>query len=292
MPEKPFPIYQIQDFAEASRQGPGFYLNLFERHLQQHTFIQKPHKHDFYIILLVTQGSGTHTIDFKTYPVNAQTIFFLSPGQVHSWQLSEDTAGYILFFNSEFIRLISPQQKLLRFPFFNSLLGKPLLTLPPEQAAGISTLIDNMAKEYANRPRQWEEVIGSYLHILLIQLARIYEAQNGSNPPSMIAYPAWGHLEELMEQHYKQHEPVNFYADKLHTTARQLNEICKNTLNKTVLELLQDRVILEARRLLTHSALTITQVAAELGYFDNSYFARFFKKHTGQTPEQFRQSIS
>jgi AraC family transcriptional regulator, transcriptional activator of pobA len=292
MPEKPFPIYQIQDFAEASRQGPGFYLNLFERHLQQHTFIQKPHKHDFYIILLVTQGSGTHTIDFKTYPVNAQTIFFLSPGQVHSWQLSEDTAGYILFFNSEFIRLISPQQKLLRFPFFNSLLGQPLLTLPPEQAAGISTLIDNMAKEHANRHRQWEEVIGSYLHILLIQLARIYETQNGSNPPSMVAYPAWEQLEELMEQHYKQHEPVSFYTDKLHTTARQLNEICKNTLNKTVLELLQDRVILEARRLLTHSALTITQVAAELGYFDNSYFARFFKKHTGQTPEQFRQSIS
>ncbi|MDB5261650.1 MAG: AraC family transcriptional regulator [Adhaeribacter sp.] len=291
MSENLLPIYQIQDFAETASQGPGFYLNRFEQHLQQHAFIQKPHKHDFYIILLVTQGTGTHTIDFITYPVNPQTIFFISPGQVHAWELSTDTAGHILFFNTEFYRLASPQQKIYRFPFFNTLLRNPLLPVSPAQAINITGLLKHISQEHAGHNRQWEEVIRYYLNILLIQLGRFFEDHYGHDRSAMPHYPAWEYLEELLEQHYKQHEPVSFYAAKLHISVRQLNGIAKNTLNKTVLELLQDRILLEARRLLTHSGLTITQVAAELGYFDNSYFARFFKKHTGQTPEQFRQSI-
>ena len=292
MPEKFLPIYQIQDFAEASGPGPGFYLNQFEAHLQQHTFIQKPHKHNFYIILLITQGTGTHTIDFKTYPVNPHTLFFLSPGQVHAWQLSADTAGYILFFNAEFYRLVHPQEKIYRFPFFNTLLPKPVLTLPASQVNPITTILQNMAQEHESQAMQWEKVVSSYLNILLIQLSRVYNTQHGYERPAATAYSAWEQLEELLEQHYKQHQPVSFYAEKMHISPKQLNDLCKNTLGKTVSELLQDRILLEARRLLTHSALTITQVAAELGYFDNSYFARFFKKHLGQTPDAFRQSLS
>jgi AraC family transcriptional regulator, transcriptional activator of pobA len=291
MPEKLLPVYQIQDFTETTSPGPGFYLNRFEQHLQAHAFIQKPHKHDFYIVLLITQGTGTHTIDFISYPVNPQTIFFLSPGQVHAWELSGNTAGYILFFNPEFYKLTCPHQKIYRFPFFNTLLHKPLLPLSQEQTVAITGLIQNINQEHAARHRHWEEVTGNYLNILLIQLGRFFENHYGHDPSATPLYPAWDGLEELLEQHYKQHQPISFYAGKLHITARQLNGMAKNTLNKTFSELLQDRILLEARRLLTHSGLTITQVAAELGYFDNSYFARFFKKHLGQTPEQFRQSL-
>jgi AraC family transcriptional regulator, transcriptional activator of pobA len=290
MPEKPLPIYQIQDFAETARPAPNFYLNRFEAHLQQHAFIQKPHKHNFYIVLLITQGSGTHTIDFKTYPVSPQTVFFLSPGQVHAWQLAADTAGYILFFNPEFYQLVPPQGQFYRFPFFNTLVPQPTLTLPANQAAPVTAILENMAAEHNGQLPQWESTVASYLNILLIVLARVYSKQYGQPQLSAPVYSAWEQLQDLLEQHYKQHQPVSFYADKMHLTPKQLNDLSKNTWGKTVTELLQDRVILEARRLLTHSALTITQVAAELGYFDNSYFSRFFKKHTDQTPESFRQS--
>ena len=73
-------------------------------------------------------------------------------------------------------------------------------------------------------------------------------------------------------------------------TAKQLNDTCRRAINKTVNELIQERMLLEARRLLVHSHLTVSEVAARLGYFDNAYFFRFFKKHTGQTPEQFRNA--
>ncbi|MGV3588449.1 MAG: helix-turn-helix domain-containing protein [Adhaeribacter sp.] len=292
MPEKPLPIYQIHDFTEASRQGPGFYLNRFEAHLKQHAFIQKPHKHNFYIILLITQGTGTHTIDFKTYPVNPHTLFFLSPGQVHAWQLAADTAGHILFFNPEFYRLAQPLGKIYRFPFFNTLLPKPTLLLPAGQVKPVTTIIQQMTAEQLNQQPQWDNAVASYLNILLILLSRVYQSQHGSGQPAFNLNSPWEQLEELLEQHYKQHQPVSFYAEKMHLTAKQLNDLGKNVAGKTLSELLQERVLLEARRLLTHSSLTITQIAAELGYFDNSYFARFFKKHTGQTPENFRQLLT
>lgn len=97
MPEEHLPVYQIQDFNAQEHKERFFYLSSFASHLKEHLFIQKPHKHNFYILLFISKGQGTHTIDFKEYPVQAKTVFFLTPGQVHSWQLSDDTDGYIIF---------------------------------------------------------------------------------------------------------------------------------------------------------------------------------------------------
>ncbi|MDQ3290569.1 MAG: AraC family transcriptional regulator [Bacteroidota bacterium] len=289
MPDKPLPLYNIQDFDKVvSPKRPDFYLNRFEKHLREHAFIQTPHKHDFFIILLITQGTGTHTIDFKTYPVAPQTVFFLSPGQVHAWQLSDDSAGYILFFNLDFFRAQSDQQELYRFPFYNVLLNKPLLLLSYQQILPVVKILESMEQEHLQTRFRWQDVVRSYLTILLIQLQRVFQEQQPKADTELNSHSLWQELDSLIEQHFKQHQPISFYAEKLNITDKQLNEACKSTFGKTTSNLIQDRIILEARRLLIHSKLTITQIAAELGYFDNSYFSRFFKKHTGQTPEQFR----
>ncbi|QMU26826.1 AraC family transcriptional regulator [Adhaeribacter radiodurans] len=290
MPNKSLPLYNIQDFEKTGiSKKPDFYLNRFEKHLQEHAFIQTPHKHDFFIILLITQGTGTHTIDFKTYPVAPQTAFFLSPGQVHAWQLSADSAGYILFFNLDFYRLQPDQLEVYRYPFFNMLLNRPLLALPNEHLLPTTTIIESMEQEYLQSDYKWQEVVRNYLTILLIRLHRAYLEQQPDPDVANASQSLWQQLDTFLEKHFKEHQPVSFYAEKLNITEKQLNEASKNTFGKTTSSLIQDRIILEARRLLIHSPLTITQIAAELGYFDNSYFGRFFKKHTGKTPEQFRQ---
>lgn len=288
MPEEPLPVYQIQDFDSlVTTKKSDFYLIFFENHLREHAFIQKPHKHDFFIILFITQGTGTHTIDFVTYPVAPHAIFFLSPGQVHAWQLSDDTQGFILFFSLDLYRTQQTLQDPNLFPFFHGLFHKPVLTVQPDQLTPFLEIIARMEQELSGRAWQWPEVIRDYLMILLIKLSRIYKETYTHLPVGNLL---WEQLELLIEQHFKQHQPVSFYAGKLNVTDKQLNEACKNTFNKTTSALIQERIILEARRLLTHSGLTITQIAAELGYFDNSYLGRFFKKHTGQTPEHFRQN--
>jgi AraC family transcriptional activator of pobA len=287
MPDAPLPVFHIQDFDLPQQKATDFYLSTFEEHLSRHTFIQKPHKHDFYIVLLISNGSGTHTIDFVTYEVKPGAVFFLRPGQVHAWQLSGNCSGYILFFSTDFYLLGFPQKKLLHYPFFNPLL-QPVIYLAEEAANSIFSLFHELAEEHQNRKWRHTDVLRNLTDNLLIFCTRYYQQQHQAVLPTTGHYHILQQLEELIELHFREHKPVSFYAEKLHLTLRQLNDNCRQSLGKTTSELIQERVILEARRLLLHSGLTITQIGAELGYFDNSYFSRFYRKNTGESPEQFR----
>jgi len=288
MPKKHLPFYQIQDFNAQDQKEKYFYISTFADHLQEHLFIREPHKHNFFIILLITQGNGIHTIDFKTYKVKPNMVFFMVPGQVHSWELSEDADGFVIFFTPEFYLKEFPHRKLSNFPFFNALLHIPILFISPADESSLISIFQTLQMEQANQEIMRNEMLSCYLDVMLIQLTRIYKMQGKEIEVQAGEFSILQNFENLIEQHYKEHQPVSFYADKLHVTVKHLGEICKESLVKTSKELILERIVLEAQRLLVHSELTSSQIAAELGYFDNTYFFRFFKKHTGYTPEQFR----
>jgi len=288
MPKEHLPIYQIQDFNARNLQEHYFYFSSLANHLQEHLFVQEPHKHNFYIVLLFTSGQGMHTIDFKTYEVTPNTAFFMMPGQVHSWELSKDADGFVLFFTSEFYLSGFPNRKLYNFPFFNALLQKPILQLTANELTELSPLLNYLRQEYEQKNARRNEILCCYLEIMLIKLTRIYLEKEPEKIGANHEFTLIQTFDNALEIHYKEHKPVSFYADQLNITSRHLNNICKRTLGKTTNELIQERSKLEAQRLLVHSDLTSSQIAAELGYFDNTYFFRFFKKHTGLTPEQFR----
>lgn len=288
MPKDFLPIYQIQDFNAQARKETYFYLNSFAAHLQEHLFVREPHKHNFYIILFITQGTGTHTIDFKTYEIIPNQVFFMKPGQVHSWVLSNDADGQVIFFTPEFYLKEFPHRKLTQFPFFNAFLHKPILSISQEEKSKLMPTFQALQQEHVNQELMRNEMLSCYLNILLIYLTRIYQNQEIEIEMPSGVLSLLQNLEDLVDQHYKEHVPVTYYADKLNVTTKQLNEICKKSLGKTTNEFIQGRSLLEAQRLLVHSELTSSQIAAELGYFDNTYFFRFFKRHIGFTPEQFR----
>ncbi|WP_187263943.1 AraC family transcriptional regulator [Pontibacter beigongshangensis] len=288
MQKEHLPIYQIHDFEALAQQDQYFYFSPFSVHLQEHLFIREPHKHNFYIILIVTQGTGTHTIDFKEYEVKPRTVFFLTPGQVHSWKLSRDADGFVIFFTREFYAREYPHKMLFDFPFFNALLHNPVLSLSKENEAALLPLLQLLKQEHQQAKAMRQVVLSRYLDILLMELTRIFEPDEAGTGDLVKEQTLLQNLERLIDQHYKEHKPVSFYAERLHVTPRHLNEICKKSLGRTTKELMQYRILLEAQRLLVHANLTSSQIAAELGYFDNTYFFRFFKKHTAHTPEQFR----
>ncbi|WP_205501881.1 helix-turn-helix domain-containing protein [Rufibacter psychrotolerans] len=288
MPEK-LPVYRIPDFTAARALTHGFHVVDLQAHRQKHAFVQAPHKHDFYLLLHIRQGQGTHTIDFTTYDLRPNSVFFLTPGQVHAWDLSPDTQGTLLFFSPDFYQEAPGSEQLRQFPFFRAWQNPAVLYAEAAQLTPVENLLQDLLREYAQPLSLQTEALRAYLRLLLIFLARLYPAahaaQDNANWPFYLYQ-----LEALVEQHYREHHPVKFYADALHLSAKYLNELCKQNLGKTTSDLLQERLVLEARRLLTHSPhLNITQVAHALGFEDNSYFSRFFKKHTGNTPEQFRQ---
>ena len=94
------PVYSIQNFT-ASISPKDLYVNTFKNHLETHSFIDKPHRHNFYLLVLFTNGSGVHEIDFARFDIKPGSLFVLQPGQIHHWQLSSDIEGYIVFYSQE-----------------------------------------------------------------------------------------------------------------------------------------------------------------------------------------------
>lgn len=290
MNKESLPIYQIPDFEPERFDSATFYYSRFAHHLEKHKFIQKPHKHDFYIVLLVTAGSGIHSIDFKEYDVAPGTVFFLYPGQVHSWRLSADSEGHILFFSTQFYSFGFPAKNLASFPFFASS-SHPLLNLQPDQSREIDFYFSEIEKETESTGRSKKEVLRSYTEILLVKLGRIYQATHGLGQAALPAEDRFKLLEGAIEAHFRANRRASFYADQLNLSLKQLNRMTKTSVGKTLSELLLDRVILESQRLLTYSDATVAEIAAQLAFDDPSYFSRLFRKKIATTPEQFRRSV-
>lgn len=284
-----FPVHKVDSFIQTPLTGNQFHLSSFDNHIKAHTFLEKPHRHDFFTIILFTQGLGTYTIDFKDFPISRGTVFFLSPGQLHKWQVDEEVKGYIVFFNPDFYLLEHPNSKLYSFPFFNALSNNPLISLSEGSLEQFLDVLRLMEREYQMQAYKQDVVIGDFLDVLLILLARSYKGRTMPEKTSPRLLSQIRQLESLVEKHFMEHRPVTFYAEQMHVTPKHLSTICKTATGRSTVEMVQQRIIPEAKRLLAHSNYTVSEISAKLGYSDNSYFSRFFKKHSKETPEQFRK---
>lgn len=290
MKNQSLPVLCIKQFKNDKPYLPYFYIKKFDEHVQDYDFISKPHRHDFFFMGYFAQGSGTHTIDFITYDIQPGDAFFMSPAQVHSWELSPDIDGFVVCFSADFYLKDFAQHKLFDFPFFKTTQYQPLLRLTSSHTDFVTSTLEAMHTEFSRQEKRVDEVLQSYLNILLITLSRIYQQHTTSNTSPHLIHQI-RQLESLIDNHYAHEKSAQAYADMMHLSVKQLNHICKTTLNKSTSELIHERIVLEAKRLLVHSDWTIAQIGAHLQYFDNAYFTRFFKKMTGLTPDQFRKVV-
>nr|WP_068892437.1 helix-turn-helix domain-containing protein [Pedobacter panaciterrae] len=256
--------------------------------LLRHTPINMPsiphaHKHDFYMLLIIDRGSGTHIIDFKEHNVNDKMVFFLAPGQAHQWELSENTSGYQLMFSQKF--MLSGN---LRLPFFN-LSASPVLHLKKNQYQDLVQELEQILKELATSAQFHTELLQTRLQTVLILLKRWYsdcfDLQDSTTDHRLI-----NNFLALLDQHYNVRSEVSFYADELHVTPNYLNQICRKKSGITAGDHIRERILLEAKRMLTLTNLDIKEIAYALGFNDTSYFSRFFRKNAGVSPQQFRKT--
>lgn len=239
-------------------------VNFAIRRISGLDMVQPLHRHDFYYLLALTTATGTHTIDFVPYAVHDHALFLLRPGQVHEIALSPDSTGYLLQFSPAFA-------------------PSPLLrTAARQNHYPLNTpIFENILEEFSAQKDNYEDVIKSYLHILFITLLR--------GQTTTLISDDLQTLQDLIEQHYTRYKQVSDYATLLHRSSYQLNSLTKQSLGKTCSTLINDHIILEAKKLLLATTQQINEIAWQLGYEDISYFIRFFKKHTGLTPAAFRQ---
>lgn len=246
------------------------------------TVIPHAHKHDFYMILLIEKGSGTHTIDFKEHQVKDQMVFFLAPGQAHQWELSADTSGYQILFSMKF--LLSSSQ---RFPYFN-LSAAPYLPLNTIQYQALIRELEEIEQEEKLADDLHIDLIQTRLQVVLLLLKRWY-SENFDVHEYAPDHRIINNFLALLEKHYTAHSEVGFYASEMSVTANYLNQVCRKKAGITAGDLIRDRILLEAKRLLTLTQLDIKEIAYTLGFNDSSYFSRFFKKYTDISPQEFRK---
>lgn len=286
------PVYNIDQLTTLSTQKTSIGVKRLEQGFKNNKNISSSHRHNFYQIIWVTKGYGTHLIDFNAYPIKPFTLYFLSPGQVHEWKLTEDVFGYIIAFTSELFSSASQGKNILtELPYFYIVNTQPLLYVGLEQAVVFNNIIERIESEYQASLVDREAMLSAYLWILLIEAKRIYCPKQTTHSVASSVLIAKQFL-FLVEENFLTQTRVSEYAKLLSITANHLNETVKQTIGKTAGELIRDRRLLEAKRWLIHSELSISEIAHALNFEDPLYFGRFFKRYARCSPSHFRSMKS
>lgn len=286
-PTPHIPIYSLQSFSAPDSASRQFQVEVFDAN--RHFAVSYPHRHDFFEVLYLHKGSGFHVIDSNKYEIKPPCIFFMSPGQAHKLELSNDIEGYIYIFTSDFYLINqSNQNRLLEFPFFFTIQqnNPPLQLTQAADCAFLENLFTQAIKE-AGRGEYSVELLRSLLDLILVYAASLYKVDEH------MLVKGKGHLlvkrfYQLIEENYQNNISVNDYASLLAITPNHLTQTVKQLSGKTSNEIIQEKQLLEIKRLLVHTNLGVSEIANLLNFADQSYFTKFFKKLTGQTPLHFR----
>lgn len=274
------PVLGIQEFRNGQTAGRKELL-YNELHGERH--ILKPHKHDFFIIILFDQASGVHTIDFQEYPIDDRQIHVLFPNQVHTWHIEPDTTGYQLMIDKLFFERFSTY---LRFSPSNYI-KHPVIPLSQENFDLLQYEFDAIKREL-EAASSLQDIISARAAVIAAIVSKaaeslFTEAKIYQTDTRLVQFST------LIDLYFKEEKQVSYYASRLNISANYLNVLCKKSLHVSATQLIQQRILLEAKRLLQASDLSIKEIAFELGFVDHAYFSNFFKSQTNLTPTFFRQ---
>jgi len=245
---------------------------------------------ELYGMLFQFGGSGVHIIDCKRHDLTGNAVSFISPGQVHAFDFQK-SEGFLLKFRSNIFKQSADNRRLYDYPFFHTTLSSSIMELPDDFPCLIY-LLESMYKEFKQTCFKKGDHLKASMELLMIELERLYknEPHKESGQQCEISCRI-RKLETLIDEFYLENRSVAFYAEKLHLSSRHLNNIIKGSGCNSVSDLIQKRVLLEAKRLLLHSDLRVTEISDQLNFSDKAYFHRYFKTQTGRTPELFRQEF-
>ena len=265
-----------------------FQVEVFDAN--RHFSVKYPHRHDFFEVLYLLKGSGFHVIDGNKYDIKPPCVFFMSPGQAHKIEFSNDIEGYIFIFTAEFYLINqSNQNRLIEFPFFFTIRqdNRPLMLESAEDVAFLETLFMKGINEIGKGDNFSINLLRSVLDLILTSSAVLYKSDENQLTKGK------GHIVvkrffQLVEDNYQNNLTVNEYADKLAITPNHLTQTVNQLTGKTSLQIIKAKQILEIKRLLVHTNLGISEIANRLNFPDQSYFTKFFKRETGVTPLLYR----
>lgn len=234
----------------------------------------------FALVWFLEDTTDVHFIDFESYPIRKNTVYLIASKQVHSIASNVLPKARVIVFSTDFFHQI--QEAALRqlfLPFEND--G---IAIPDSMVAPLEQLFSLIMLEYKGRAEP-----GLLLHYTTAMLTHLSRFGKQRLSAALTTDTRMIKLFQLMEANFRDNRATEFYAHHIGLTPKRVNEILREKAGTTVSQLLSQLVLIDAKRELFHGDFSVKEIAYTLGFADQSYFARFFKKHTGQTPEQFRE---
>jgi AraC-like DNA-binding protein len=243
----------------------------------------------------VEEGSGELKADFTSYQFSKGSLFAFSPYQPYMLSSVQPIKGKAIYFHSDFFCIYKHHDEVsCNGVLYNNIYQAPFVQVDEKTSGIFTTLFEHLVSEMQNLALAQHEILVSYLKIFLINAARLKTEQqsiafteSSTNKKPFILQ----RLKDAIETNYKSKHSASQYAELLHITPKALAKLTKQHLNKTLSNLINDRIIMEAKRELYMSNKTIKEIAWELGYEDEYYFSRFFKVNTEVSPQLYRESV-
>lgn len=246
------------------------------------SYLNDPGRKDFFEIVWLKNEDALHALKDTNLDAKGDWIYLIPPYRVHQLNKAGKN-GELISFKRDMLEEEDKEFLLDLFKIFNVQGEFSCLRLNETAAVELSEIFNLLEKEYANHNMT---MVKALLKVFLLKLIQVKEHDFTSQD---IHQKRVYEFLMLLESNYQQVRNTDFYAGKLGISSKRLNQILKDKLDKTGMQLIHDRIILEAKRSIIHSEITIKEIAYELGFSDRPYFSRFFKKQTGQTPEEFQK---
>ena len=278
------PLIPLKDFGSSPFVEHGIFVEAFEDCVSIRQKRMEVHRHD-YVEIFALQGRGSVLIDFENHPLSGRSLVAIGPGRVHAWQASKMTGLYISFTQEFFDGSSPPPSALFDYPFIFEGELPSVIHLKPTQGAQVQNLFRDINREFKNHQKLAVEMIRHQLRSLMVFLSRLYAA---TSPAAFTAVGLVRRFRLEIERSFLTSTSVRDYARALGVTTSHLNESLRLETGLTAADLIRARLVLEAKRLLLHSELTMAEIGYQLGFKDPSYFSRFIRRELKTSPQAFR----
>ena len=243
----------------------------------------RAHLHsDLLQVLYIQSGHAEVEIDGQARVLDEAAVQVVPALCVHAFRFSEDIQGHVL-------TLAQPLVEHLGAALERPPLSRAVCYLADAHRDSLDMLFGTLAREYGQHQVGRELMLQSLISALLVWLAR--RALADVHAEAQLSDRGRMHLrrfQALVEQHYRSHRPLDWYASQLGLSVAHLNSLCRRLAGQSGLQLIHQRLLLEAKRNLVYTSMTIAQVADSLGFSEAAYFSRFFRRGTGVAPKDFR----
>nr|WP_315198079.1 helix-turn-helix domain-containing protein [uncultured Flavobacterium sp.] len=264
-------------------------INFTEQELDESTLI----KIDEHIKVLFLPKQSKIQVDFQEFQITTDSLLFINPKVIVKPITTESGGELLLHFNRDFYCIeLHDQEVACDGILYNNVFEIPFIQLNENQSADIQNIIREIQSEMKDEDSNTEEMLRILLKLIILKSTRIWKQQHLlSNNDQQLDVQFLRKFSKLVEQHYKTHHTVADYAEMLFLTPKNLSKKIGLLSKDTPNDIIKNRIILESKRLLAHTAMTVKEIAFSLNYEDDAYFIRFFTKNTGISPLSFRKQF-